>query len=476
MVRSEPKCRKHLIVLKSRLGAILGDLEVAHELAGMLDAALAKRTFDRLIIVLGENSPACARQGGERAMNDAAAARVIPLKRSLGLPLSVLYGLGVTIGAGIYVLVGTAAARAGFHAPLSFVLAALVMAPSGATFAELASRMPTSAGEAAYVKEGFGSDRLALFVGLMVAAIGIISAAAIARGSAGYIRDIVDMPIDLIVLLVILSMGAVAAWGIVESVALAGAMTLIELGGLVIILVISAVTVPDLGSRLPEAWPGLEDTGAWAGVLGASLIAFFAFTGFEGLANIAEEVKSPGWTIPRAILITLVLSTLLYVLVVWVALNVIPHDELGKAGAPLSRVFERLTGSPPLAFSIIAILATVNGVVFYIVMSSRVIYGLARRGLLPQQLAQVSQVSRTPLVATGLVVAVILTLALAFPIEGLAEMTSRLTLVVFALVNAALIAIKQRGIPAPPGSYVAPRWVPVAGLVSSVGLLVSEAF
>lgn len=409
-------------------------------------------------------------------MDDAVAEPVVPLKRSLGLPLSVLYGLGVTIGAGIYVLVGEAAARAGFHAPLSFILAALVMAPSGATFAELASRMPTSAGEAAYVKEGFGSDRIALFVGLMVAAIGIISAAAIARGSAGYIRDIADIPINLIVLMVVLSMGAVAAWGIIESVALAGAMTLIEIGGLLIIIGIASVTVPDLGSRLPEAVPELGDTGAWAGVLGASLIAFFAFTGFEGLANIAEEVKSPGWTIPRAILITLVLSTLLYVLVVWVALNVIPHDELGTAGAPLSRVFERLTGETPLAFSVIAILATVNGVVFYIVMSSRVIYGLARRGLLAEALARVNPATRTPLVATGLVVAIILALALAFPIEGLAEMTSRLTLIVFAFVNGALIAIQRRRIPAPPEAYVAPRWVPAAGLISSLGLLVSEAF
>jgi amino acid transporter len=209
-------------------------------------------------------------------------------------------------------------------------------------------------------------------------------------------------------------------------------------------------------------------------VLGASLIAFFAFTGFEGLANIAEEVKSPGRTIPRAILITLVLTTLLYVLVVWVALNVISHDELGTAGAPLTRVFERLTGTSPFLFSVIAILATVNGIVFYIVMSSRVIYGLASQGLLPGPLAEVSRVTRTPLTATGLVIAVVLVLALAFPIEGLAEMTSRLTLVVFAFVNGALIAIKRRCTPAPPEAYVAPRWVPIAGLVTSVGLLASE--
>jgi APA family basic amino acid/polyamine antiporter len=163
------------------------------------------------------------------------------------------------------------------------------------------------------------------------------------------------------------------------------------------------------------------------------------------------------------------------VLVVWVALNVLPHDELGAAGAPLARVFERLTGASPLAFSGIAVLATVNGVVFYIVMSSRVLYGLASRGLLPGRLAAVSPATRTPVLATAIVVGIVLVLAVAFPIEGLAEMTSRLTLIVFAFVNAALIAIKRRGIPAPPEIYVAPRWVPVAGLVTSLGLLVGEA-
>ncbi len=406
---------------------------------------------------------------------DVAGEPAVPLKRSLGLSLTVLYGLGVTIGAGIYVLVGAAAARAGFQAPLAFVLAALVMAPSGAAFAELASRMPMAAGEAAYVEAGFGSDRLALFVGLMVAVIGVVSAATVARGSAGYILAFVDLPHDLVVCLVVLVMGAVAAWGVVESVALAGAMTLIEIGGLLIIIGVAAVTVPDLGARLPEAWPGLGDGAAWTGVLGASLIAFFAFTGFEGLANVAEEVKSPGWTIPRAILVTLALTTLLYVLVVWVALNVLPHDELAATGAPLARVFERLTGASPLAFSAIAILATVNGVVFYIVMSSRVLYGLASRGLLPTHMARVNPTTRTPLPATAVVVGVVVVLAVAFPIEDLAEMTSRLTLIVFAFVNAALIAIKRRGVPAPPEAYVAPRWVPYAGLITSIVLLAAEA-
>ncbi len=153
------------------------------------------------------------------------------LVRSLSLPLAVLFGLGVTIGAGIYVLIGATAGRAGMHAPLAFLIAALVMAPTAASFAELASRLPVSAGEAAYVGAGFRSEFLARGVGLMVIAVGIISAAAIAKGSAGYIREFVTLPAAAITAIVILAMGAVAAWGILLSVSVAALMTLIEIGG-----------------------------------------------------------------------------------------------------------------------------------------------------------------------------------------------------------------------------------------------------
>ena len=396
------------------------------------------------------------------------------LKRSLGLTLAVLYGLGVTIGAGIYVLIAPAAARAGMHAPFSFILAALVMAPSAASFAELGSRLPRAAGEATYVRVGLKSDVLALVIGLLVVAVAVISAATVSRGSAGYINVFLDLPFELIVIGVVLCMGAVTAWGIVESVSFAGVMTLIEIGGLLMIAFVGAANVPDLAARLPEAWEGLDGTAAWSGILGAVLLAFFAFTGFEGLANIAEEVKEPSRTLPRAIFLTLALVTLLYVVVVWVALIAVPHAELATSTAPLSLVFERATGASPTVITAISIVATINGIVVFMVMGSRVLYGMAAQGLLPEGLGRVNATTRTPLRATGLVVALTLLLAVVFPIEGLAEATARLSLVVFAFVNAALIKMKIDRVPAPPGAFVVPGWVPVAGLVTSLGLLLSE--
>lgn len=409
-------------------------------------------------------------------MDDAEVHGTGRLARRIDLPLAVLFGLGVTIGAGIYVLLGATGGRAGMHAPLAFVIAALVMAPTAASFAELASRMPVSAGEAAYVRAGLRSEWLAIAVGFMVIALGIVSSAAISRGSAGYIRELVPLPIAAIVPAVVLVMGAIAVWGIVESLAVAGIMTLIEIAGLAAIILVGAASSPDLVTRLPEMWSGATTSTALAGIVSASLLGFFAFIGFEGLSNIAEEVKDPQRTLPRAIFITLILSTLLYVLVTWVALVAVPRQELASSLAPLSLVFDRVTGLSPVAISVIAVIATLNGIIAQMVMASRVIYGLADRGLLPSALAQVDQRTRTPVVATVIVVALVLLFALALPLEPLAEATARLTLVVFALVNAALAALKLRGEPAPAGAFTTPFPVPICGGILCVGLLLAGLF
>ena len=398
------------------------------------------------------------------------------LVRSLNLPLTVLFGLGVTIGAGIYVLIGATAGRAGMHVPFAFMLAAIVMAPTAASFAELASRMPVSAGEAAYVEAGFHSELLACCIGLMVIVVGVISAATIAKGSAGYIQEFVDLQAGLIIAAVILLMGTVAAWGILESVAIVALMTLIEIGGLLVLIGFGVASSPDLTKRLPEIWIGLGSMGAITGIFSASLLAFFAFIGFEGLANIAEEVKEPDRTLPKAIFLTLVISTLFYILVGWIAIIAVSPAELATASAPLSFVFERVTGASPAAISAIAIVATINGVIVQMVMASRVIYGLADRKLLPAALARISSTTKTPLLATALVVIAVLILAIAFPLEGLASTTSLLTLVIFAFVNAALLQLKRSASPIPLGAFTVPIFVPIVGCVLCIALLIGNIF
>ena len=396
------------------------------------------------------------------------------LKRSLTLPLITLYGLGVTIGAGIYVLVGVTAGRAGMSAPLAFIAAAFVMSFSAASYSELSGRLPVSAGEAAFVDKAFSLRWLSLAAGLGIVAAGVVSAAAICVGSVGYVQQFVPLPPQVLVPLIVLLMTSIAAIGIMESVGLAAVLTALEILGLIAVIIGGFHSQPDMLMRLPEVVEGAGNWAMWAGVLSAGVIAFFAFIGFEDIVNVAEEVIEPERTMPWAIGLTLVISTLLYVLVAYVAVMSVPISTLAESDAPLSLLFSEVTAFPVLLIAGIASLATLNGVIVQEVMASRVLYGLSNLGHLPGWLAHVHDVTRTPLKATLLVGAMILVLAMAVPLEALAEWTSRVTLSVFSLVNWALIRIKWTEPETPEGVFRVPMWVPVAGLTACLGFLGSS--
>lgn len=393
------------------------------------------------------------------------------LVRSLTLTHAVLYGLGVTIGAGIYVLVGAVAGRSGMHAPLSFLLAALVMGISAASFAELGTRMPVAASEAAYVQAAFRRRWLSLAVGLLVIMTAIVSGATISVGSAGYVGVFLPLPAAWMIAGVVLAMGGVACLSAVQSITFAGAMTVLEIGGLVLIIGAGMINGTPLISRLPEMWPVTGDLGAWMAVGQTALLAVFAFIGFEHLVNISEEMKEPRRTLPRALFLTVGVTAILYALVVWIAVTTVAPSELAASSAPLGLVFQRLTGLPLITLSAIAIVATLNGIIVHMIMIGRVIYGLADQQSLPPFLGRIHPRSGAPVVATLAGVLAILTLALGFPLTGLAEWTSRLTLAVFALVNIALIRIKLSEVAPPAQTFVVPMSVPLAGLVTSVALL-----
>ncbi|MDX1716932.1 MAG: amino acid permease [Anderseniella sp.] len=396
------------------------------------------------------------------------------LKRSLTLPLVTLYGLGVTIGAGIYVLVGVTAGRAGMSAPLAFIAAAFVMSFSAASYSELSGRLPVSAGEAAFVDRAFSRAWLSLAAGLGIVAAGVVSAAAICVGSVGYVQQFVPLPAHILIPLIVVLMTAIAAVGIMESVGLAAILTALEILGLIAVIAGGFHTQPDMLVRMPEVVEGAGNWAMWAGVLSAGVIAFFAFIGFEDIVNVAEEVIEPERTMPWAIGLTLVISTILYVLVAYVAVMSVPIETLAASTAPLSLLFSEVTAFPALLIAAIASLATLNGVIVQEVMASRVLYGLSNLGHLPGWLAHVHGWTRTPLKATLLIGAAILVLAMAVPLEALAEWTSRVTLSVFALVNGALIRIKQSEPELPAGVFRVPMWVPVAGLAACLGFLGSS--
>ncbi|NND49874.1 MAG: amino acid permease, partial [Rhizobiales bacterium] len=169
--------------------------------------------------------------------------------------------------------------------------------------------------------------------------------------------------------------------------------------------------------------------------------------------------------------LTLIGASLVYLLVTYVAVWSVPPDQLAASRAPLSLVFERTTGFSPAVITLIAIVATLNGVIVQMVMSARVLYGLAKQGSLPEVFGRVSAATRTPVYSTLAVVSTILVLALFLPLEALAEASSFTVLTSFTLVNLALIKLKWSGRPAPANAFIVSIWIPIVGFISCLAFL-----
>jgi len=396
----------------------------------------------------------------------------VTLKRSLTLPQLVLYGLGTTIGAGIYALIGELAGISGYLAPVSFLVASLIAGLTALSFAELSGRYPRCAGAALYVKEGFSIDRLSILVGLLVIAAGLVSASALVNGFVGYLHEFIEMDRLVIIFLVVLCLGFIAAWGIKESVTIAAAITVIEIGGLLLIIVVSVNGLEMDSARWEALLPSL-DTTSLGSIYAGSLLAFYAFIGFEDMVDVAEETVNAKRNLPIAIILTLGITTLLYMAIMITSVMTISPEVLATSEAPLALIYEYHTGEQAVIISIIGMFAIINGALIQMIMASRVFYGLSSRGQLPAVLQFVHPKTRTPLVATLLATVIVLILASVGRLATLAEATSVIILTVFSMVNLALWRIKRRD-PNPKNTIVFPLWIPIAGFFVSCGFVLSS--
>ena len=394
------------------------------------------------------------------------------LKRTLSLPLITFYGLGTILGAGIYVLIGEVAAKAGFYMPLAFLTASFIAGFSAFSFAELSSRFPRSAGESFYTQAAFGRRLLSTTVGVMVIGVGVVSAATISRGFIGYLHVFFDFPDWLALSSLIIGLGLVACWGISESVTAISLMTFIELSGLLYVLWIGGDSLADLPARLPDMIPP-PATAEWFTVFGGAFLAFYAFIGFEDMVNVAEEVRKPQWNMPVAIILCLVISTTLYIGVSLVAVLSLPMETLAGSHAPLALLHQFKTGTAPTFITLVSLFAITNGALVQIILGARVLYGLSDQGWLPPSLGKVNPRTRTPLRATGLITTIILGMALWLPLVTLARITSLITLMIFACVNMALIVIKRRD-PGPEDVLLVPVWVPWIALFITCAMIIME--
>jgi APA family basic amino acid/polyamine antiporter len=397
----------------------------------------------------------------------------VSLQRSVSLPMITFYGLGTIIGAGIYVLVGKVAGEAGHFTPLAFVVAAIPAAFTAFCYAELVSRYPRSAGEAVYILQAFRRPWLAKLIGLLIIAVGMVSTATLANGFVGYLDRFIVLPDYIGIGVLIIGLGALAAWGINQSVGFAALLTIVEIAGLMLVLWAARDSVALMPANLDMFVPG-TDAIAWQGVFLGAFIAFYAFIGFEDMVNIAEEVKDASRTLPQAIMIALVITTILYVTVAMTANIGLPRDQLVNSEAPLAELYEYASGDKAIVISLIGLLSVMNGILIQIIMATRVLYGMSNQGWLLAWFARVHINTRTPLNATLFIVVIVLILALWLPLVTLAKLSSFIIMVIFTLINLSLWRVKVRE-PAFEGFKV-PLFIPVMGVLTSLVLLLYQTY
>jgi len=392
-----------------------------------------------------------------------------PLKQAVTLPYLIFYGIGTMLGAGIYVLVGKIAGIAGMYTPLAFIVASALATFTALSFAELSARYPRSEGVVAYIDAAFHQKIFSTVVGVLVFITGIVSAATLMRGFNGYLKEFIQLPEIWVILGITLLMGLISFWGIVESLSVVAIITCIEVGGLIFVLIVAGEHFSKFSLQLPDMLPPVE-LQPWNGIIIAAFMAFYAFIGFEDLANVAEETRNPQRDMPRAIIFSLIIATVLYVLIAILAILALPVNVLSQSEAPLAEILRQYGTQYPYVISLISLFAVVNGALVQIIMGSRIIFGMAREHMLPAVFSRITPVTQTPWVSTLFTTLIIALLAISFPLVPLANTSSFLIICSCAMVNLSLVLLKRRS-PHPQGIVRYPVWVPWLGLIFSVAFL-----
>ena len=394
---------------------------------------------------------------------------MVELKRQLGLFQATMYGVGLILGAGIYVLIGEATGIAGNTVWISVVMGAIVAAFTGLSYAELASMYPKAAAEYVYVKNAFKNNFLAFIVGWLIIFTAIVSASTVSLGFGGYFAGFYGSPITISAVLLIVVLSFVNFYGIRESSWANIVFTIIEVSGLAFIIYIGFTFT----STTPVNY--FENPFGINGIFAAVALIFFAYIGFENIANIAEETKNPTRVLPRALILSISITGIIYILVSIAAISVLNWQDLGESTAPLADVAGRAAGSgAQFGLSVIALFATTNTVLLMLVAGSRILYGMAQQHSLPSLFAKIHARTKTPWIAVFAVMVAAVTFAFVGNIVTVANITVFTIVITFALVNLSLIWLryKEPNIQRP---FKAPFNIGKFPVLSFLGLVTSVA-
>ena len=394
---------------------------------------------------------------------------MVKLKRELGVVQVTIAGVGIILGAGIYALLGVAAQDSGNATWLAFLISAVIALFTGLSYAELSSMFKGDAGEFDYIKTAL-NKKFAFLIGLSMISAGFISSAAVALGFAGYFTQIVPIPLIAAAILLILLMTLINFRGIKETSRFNTISTLIEFAGLALIIV--------LGFKHIGTVPYLEMPKGFSGVFSSAALVFFAYMGFESIVKLREETKNPEKVIPKALIYSVIITSIVYVLVAISAVSIIGWEELSQSSAPLATVAAAALGSKAfLLLGIIALFSTSNTVLITMVATSRLIYGMAKQNSLPKFLAKVHKKTRTPWAAILSIMVLTITFSLIGEIDIVANLTNLFLFITFAAVNLSLIILRykckdQQRVFRCPGNIGSFSIIAALGFLSSLGMMV----
>ncbi len=369
------------------------------------------------------------------------------MKRCLSLFDVTIYGVGLILGAGIYVLIGEAAGLAGNTLWISFILAAFISSFTALSYAELSALFPQAAAEFVFVKKAFNSEALAWIIGFIALVTGIPAVSAVAIGFANYFHLFVPFPLWFIAICLISLLALLNFFGIKESAKFNLISTIIEAGGLILIILVGGFFI--LTGKIPlinlfdfpiHSTNPLE---VFSPIIAATGLVFFAFIGFEDIANIAEETSDASKVLPKAFIYSLGFSALLYVLIAIISVSVIPFNELALAKQPLSLVLHSLIGGfSNQLIAVIALFATANTVLVMLIVGSRMMYGMAKNNSFPKIFSTLHSKTRTPWVSI-LVFSLISMFFVFFKSIGfLAAVTNIGIFILFFFVNLSAIVLR----------------------------------
>jgi amino acid transporter len=401
------------------------------------------------------------------------------LKRAIGPKLLLLFIIGDMLGTGIYARVGGVAGEVGGIIWLSFLVAFVLAGLTAFAYSELVTKYPGSAGAALYTNRAFRTPFFTFMVAFAVICSGLASAGAAARAFGGtYLAAILGLeelsvPAAIVVaILFVVVLSIINFIGISESLKTNLVLTIIELTGLLLIILIGVLALVGGGAQPARALEFSGDAGLALAVLAGASVAFYALVGFEDSVNVAEETRDPSRAFPRALFTGIAIAGVVYLSVAFVAAMVVDPTALAEAeSAPLLLVVENGPLGIPLGlFSVFALVAITNTALANLIMGSRVLYGMAREGVMPSFLGRVHRGRGTPWVAIVFVAAVLLILVTTGELGDLANTTVLLLLLVFAVVNVAVLVLKRDRVSH--NHFSAPSFIPILALISIGALLI----